>query len=57
MIDSAMLLALLASLFLLIVPIAALTRGLIDGVRAYHRTPQPVRVAATAPPRRGTRRG
>jgi len=57
MIDSAMLLALLASLFLLIVPIAALTKGLLDGVRAHYRTPQPVGVAANASPRRRTRRG
>jgi len=57
MTETAMLFALLTSMFLLIVPIAALTRGLVDGVRAHYRTPQRVRAAANPPPRRRSRRG
>ena len=57
MIHTAVLVALLISLFLLIVPVAALTRGLIDGLRAHHPIPQPVRVTAHSPSRRRPRRG
>jgi hypothetical protein len=57
MIDTAVLLALLTSSFLLIVPVAALTRRLLEGVRADFRSARPVRVATPTRPRRGAPRG